>query len=91
MLIEYDKGVDHINAWDTYHFVTLLASCDFAMENYIPTEGVVVPRLRIFNIFHRKKGGIYVDRMNRRMFRNLCYTQHFMFRKVKDVKIRNTD
>lgn len=60
MLKEYDKGMDHINAWDTYHFVTLLASCGFALEKFLPTEGVTIPRWRFFNVLpgYRKMGGI---------------------------------
>lgn len=59
MIIEYDKGMDHINAWDTHHFVTLLASCGFELERYLPTEGVPIPKFRFMNIIPpiRKMGG----------------------------------
>lgn len=43
MLSNYDKGMHHINAWDSVYFVTLLASCGFEMIDYLPTEGVAIP------------------------------------------------
>lgn len=83
MLSEYDKGVDHINAWDTFHFITLLASLGFKVERFMPAEGVpyVIPMT----------GGGYLDKMNKSFLKNLCYTQHFIFKKVKQVNIENTD
>ncbi len=85
-LSDYDKGVDHINAWDSMHFITLLASCGFEMIDYLPTEGVAVP---IFNFLNKRIG--YLDKKNKSIFRNLCYTMHYTFRKVKYVKINNFD
>lgn len=94
MLLEYNKGMNHINAWDTYHFVTLLASCGYALEKFFPCEGVVIPR--IFSVSRFKKGtvqrgGLYLDKMNKGPLKNLCYTQLFLFKKVKKINISNTD
>ncbi len=86
MLAHYDKGMDHINAWDSAHFVTLLASCGFEMMDYLPTEGVAIP---VFNFLNRKMG--YLDKKNKGIFKNLCYTMHYTFKKVKYVKINNFD
>lgn len=63
MLSDYDKGMDHINAWDTYHFITLLASCGFEMIHFFPTEGVVIPRWKFLNIIPsiRKTSGGYIS------------------------------
>lgn len=82
----YDKGMDHINAWDSVHFVTLLASCGFEMIDYLPTEGVAIPFL---HFMHRKIG--YLDKRNRGFFKNFCYTMHYTFKKVKYVKINDYD
>lgn len=85
-LLHYDKGINHINAWDSAHFITLLASCGFEMIDYLPTEGVAIP---IFNFFNKKIG--YLDRKNKGIFKNLCYTMHYTFKKVKYVNIGNFD
>ena len=86
ILQNYNKAMHHVNAWDSYHFVTLLSSCGFELEQFYPTEGV--PRLRMS--FQRYipwlKSG-YGDRKNKSFLRNLCYTQHFVFKKYKDVKL----
>lgn len=83
MLAQYDKGMDHINSWDTYHFTTLLASCGFKLEQFMPAEGVpyAIPMF----------GGGYMDKLNKRILKNLCYTQHFIFKKVKYIEIKDTD
>ncbi len=86
MLSRYDKGMDHINAWDSAHFVTLLASCGFEMLEYLPTEGVAIP---IFHFLKKKIG--YLDKKNKGIFKNLCYTMYFVFQKVKVVKIKEFD
>ena len=78
--------MDHINAWDSVHFVTLLASCGFEMIDYLPTEGVAIPFL---HFMHRKIG--YLDKRNRGIFKNFCYTMHYTFKKVKYVKINDYD
>lgn len=38
-----------------------------------------------------EKWGGYADSMNRGIFRNLCYSQHFIFRRVKSIDISNMD
>lgn len=86
MLSHYDKGMNHINAWDSFHFITLLASCGFEMLDYLPTEGVAIPMFE----FHSKKMG-YLDKENKGIFKNLCYTMHYVFQKVKFVDIGNFD
>lgn len=85
-LEHYDKGMDHINAWDSVHFVTLLASCGFEMIDYVPMEGVAIP---IFQFLNRKIG--YLDKKNKGIFKNLRYTMYYTFKKVKFVKINNFD
>lgn len=74
MLKHYDKGHDHINAWDPQHFTTLMASMGFVLERYIPTEGIPMPTQKPF--------GPYVYLKNSRAS-NLSYTMTFLFRKVK--------
>ena len=86
MLLEYDKGMHHINAWDSFHFITLLASCGFEMIDYFPTEGVAIP---IFNLGNKSIG--YMDKKNKGIFKNMCYTMHYTFKKVKFVNINNFD
>jgi 2-polyprenyl-3-methyl-5-hydroxy-6-metoxy-1,4-benzoquinol methylase len=75
MLKNYDKGNDHINAWDPQHFTTLMASMGFVLERYLPTEGIAMPT--------RKPFGSYVHLKNKRI-RNLSYTMTFLFRKVNN-------
>ncbi len=95
MLTTYDKAVDHINAWDTYHFVTLMASCGFELETFLPTEGCPFPRFRVFtfipNAKKKRQWAIYLDKQNKSIFKNLCYTQYFIFKKVKKIEIQNND
>lgn len=41
---DYYKPRDHIQGWDPIHFTRLLASVGFEVVNYMPTEGVPLPR-----------------------------------------------
>lgn len=86
ILKNYDKGMHHINAWDTYHFVLLLASCGFELEHFFPTEGV--PRLMIgfYRYIPWLRPG-YGDQKNKGIFGKLCYTQHFIFQKNREIEI----
>ena len=40
----YFKPRDHIQGWDPVHFTRLLASVGFEVVDYMPTEGVPLPR-----------------------------------------------
>jgi len=82
LLNSYDKGEDHINAWDPQHFTTLLSSMGFRLERYLPTEGIPFPMRRPFKS--------YVYSRNKRIS-NLSYTMTFRFSKVKSVRINNDD
>lgn len=44
---DYYKPRDHIQGWDPTHFTRLLASVGFELTNYMPTEGVPLPRKKI--------------------------------------------
>lgn len=79
VLEQYDKGSDHINAWEPQHFTTLMASMGFALERYIPTEGIAFPM--------RKPFKSYVYSANKR-FSNLSYTMTFRFGKAKAKIVR---
>lgn len=74
MIKNYDKGHDHINAWDPQHFCTLMASMGFMLEKYIPTEGIAMPTSKPF--------GSYVHIENKRLS-NLSYTMTFLFKKIE--------
>jgi 2-polyprenyl-3-methyl-5-hydroxy-6-metoxy-1,4-benzoquinol methylase len=92
VLDNYDKVHGHVNAWDPYTFVTLLASCGFEMEQYLPTEGMAMPAF----IWKRipligKYLPAYINKMNRGYSGNLSYTMFFRFRKVKNVFIDTND
>ena len=78
MLGIYDKGSHHINAWDPYHFVTMLASVGFRLEKYVPTEGIALPF----------KKNLY---LSSKRLSNLSYTMTYQFTKVKEAKIANLD
>lgn len=82
MLENYDKGEDHINAWDPQHFTTLLSSMGFRLDRYLPTEGIPFPMRRPF------KG--YVYSKNKRIS-NLSYTMTFKFTKLNRKHIGNND
>jgi hypothetical protein len=88
MLIKYNKAKNHINAWDAYHFVTLLASCGFELEQYVPIEGVTQPYLIWRKIpIIGKYLPQYTNKMNRGNTGNWSYSMFFRFRKVKNVII----
>lgn len=78
MLTQYDKSHDHINSWDPYHLTTLMASAGFALERYIPTEGIPLRR------------DLYLHLSNGRLS-NLSYTMTFIFSKVKSVVLGQND
>ncbi len=83
MLSAYDKGEDHINAWDPFHFTTLLASMGFTLKRYIPTEGIAMPSVK----------GLcppYIYLQNKSL-RNLSYTMTFLFEKTNTVTVENND
>lgn len=44
IITDYYKPRDHIQAWDPVHFTRLLGSVGFEVVNYMPTEGVPLPR-----------------------------------------------
>jgi SAM-dependent methyltransferase len=82
MLAGYDKGNDHINAWDPLHFTTLLSSMGFLLERYLPTEGIPLPMTRLL--------GGYLYLKNKRLS-NLSYTMTFRFSKMKSVQVAGND
>jgi 2-polyprenyl-3-methyl-5-hydroxy-6-metoxy-1,4-benzoquinol methylase len=85
MLNNYDKANHHINGWDPYHFITLLASSGFELIEYLPTEGtpisVVLKKIPII--------GKYIYKLPFRS--RLSYTMHFIVKKVKAVSVNNYD
>lgn len=82
MLARYDKAHDHINAWDPYHLTTLMASSGFALERYIPTEGIPFPpRFPFKSCLH----------LSNERLSNLSYTMTFSFSKVKTVVFGQND
>ena len=92
MLSNYNKVHNHINAWDAYNFVTLLASCGFEMEAYLPIEGVAQPyfiwkRIPIIG----KWLPAYTNKKNRGKRGNWSYTMSFRFKKVREACIENYD
>lgn len=82
MLLNYDKGNDHINGWDPLHFIKLVSSVGFKLKEYIPAEGVPFPTKRPFRPF-------WHTRIN--SLKKLSYTMIFVLEKVKDVKIDKYD
>lgn len=74
MLSNYKKEHDHIQAWDPYHFVTLLASLGFEFQEVRMVEGVPLPFIKYW---HTKIFGI----------KNLSYKMVFLFKKIKEVEI----
>lgn len=92
VLDKYNKVHDHINAWDPYTFVTLLGSCGFELEQYIPTEGVPQPSFIWRKIpLIGKYFPTYINKMNRGFHGHWSYTMFFRLKKVKSVNIENTD
>ena len=85
MLDNYNKASDHINGWDPYHFITLLASCGFELVEYLSTEGTPISiQLKKIPIIGKY---IYNLPFNTR----LSYTMFFLVKKVKEVNIGNND
>jgi 2-polyprenyl-3-methyl-5-hydroxy-6-metoxy-1,4-benzoquinol methylase len=85
MLNDYNKANDHINGWDPYHFIILLASCGFELIEYLPTEGTPLSiQLRKIPII-----GKYI--YNLPFKSRLSYTMFFLAKKVKDVNIKDYD
>jgi 2-polyprenyl-3-methyl-5-hydroxy-6-metoxy-1,4-benzoquinol methylase len=84
-LNNYDKANHHINGWDPFHFITLLASCGFQLVRYLPTEGTPVSSV-LKNI---PLIGKYI--YNLPFTSRLSYTMFFLVKKVKKVNIGNYD
>lgn len=91
MVQNYNKASDHINGWDPHHFITLLASCGFELEKYIPAEGVPRHILVDYIPFIGSVIGRYGDKSNRGFSKNLSYTMLFRFKKVKEIEIQIED
>jgi 2-polyprenyl-3-methyl-5-hydroxy-6-metoxy-1,4-benzoquinol methylase len=81
----YDKSSDHIQAWDPYHFTTLVSTVGFKLEKYIPMEGLPVP----INTPLTKEKGYWQTKIKR--LSNLSYTMLFQFKKIADVRISPQD
>jgi len=79
----YNKANNHINGWDPFHFITLLASCGFELVEYMPTEGTPVSSM-LKNIPFIGK---YI--YNLPITTRLSYTMFFLVKKVKEIDIDN--
>lgn len=82
MLKNYNKTHDHVNGWDPVHFVQLLATVGFKLEQYHPSEGVPFP--------HKKPFKPLMNLWSKRLS-NLSYTMVFRFQKVEDRVIGQND
>ena len=79
-LARYNKQHDHIQAWDPSHFVRLLATVGFQLDDFRPMEGVPLPRKRFLPAY-----------IHSRLFKNFSYTMGFLATKVQDSAIGPTD
>jgi len=86
VLNSYDKANTHIHSWDHVHFVNLLGSVGFVLDEYIPMEGVPLPIPKILT-----KVGIKSYYNFGGLFKNWSYTLGFRFRKVRNSQIRLED
>ncbi len=81
----YNKASDHIQGWDPLHFITLLASCGFKLERYLPTEGtplsMALKRIPLIGKY------IYILPFTSR----LSYTMFFLAKKISYVNIGTND
>ena len=85
ILSNYKKPIHHINGWDPHIFSTLLGSCGFEVEKYMPMEGTP-----IFNQFWRIPFiGKYLTSLP--FNTTLSYTMFFLAKKSKDIEIANSD
>ena len=84
-LNDYQKAVDHIQAWDPLHFAKLLGSCGFEIEKYVPSGGIPFPMRKPFPHYLRN----FISRMA--IFRSFSYIMHFRCTKAKYVRIENED
>lgn len=82
VLTNYEKGSDHINAWDPAHFVRMVSSVGFRFDEYLPMEGLAMPFSRYCKPYLQIKG---------RRLENLSYTMAFRFVKEKDSAIGPMD
>lgn len=73
MIKNYRKAHDHINGWDPVHFVQLMASMGYLLEEYVPLEGVPFPNKKPFIPYWKRPFS---------PFKNLSYTMAFRFKKV---------
>lgn len=81
---DYYKPRDHIQGWDPIHFTRLLSSVGFEVVNYMPTEGVPLPRkvgpLKLpANVFPANR------------LKQFSYTMIFKARKVKASDVGPND
>ncbi len=81
----YQKGNDHINSWDPYHFATLLGSLGFKIEEYLPGEGIPMPRHKLFKPYWR--GPL----SRNKQLECFSYTMSFICKKVSNSSIKNND
>jgi ubiquinone/menaquinone biosynthesis C-methylase UbiE len=72
----YQKGVDHINAWDAPHFVRLVSTVGFEFREHRALEGVALPHTRFLPAYVRLP-----------VVGNLSYSMAFVFVKVDEVSI----
>lgn len=84
ILHEYRKNHDHIQGWDPYHFVRLVSSVGFLMEEFLPLEGVPMPSFL-------KKVGIPSHVHIGSRLENFCYTMAFRFKKENESTITDND
>ena len=75
---KYDKTHDHIQAWDSLTFMTLLNSMGFEYVAHEFMEGMALPMGKYLNL-------------NVPRIKNLSYTMMFKVQKKKFVEISNFD
>ncbi|MDH5716646.1 MAG: class I SAM-dependent methyltransferase [Spirochaetia bacterium] len=81
---EYQKSQDHIQAWDSVHFVKLVSTMGFTLEKYIPLEGIQFP---IPNLVSK----IIPSYFHFSLLKNYYYSMAFFFKKISDSKIKCND
>jgi SAM-dependent methyltransferase len=84
ILQDYRKNSDHIQGWDPYHFVRLVSTVGFVMEEFVPLEGIPMP-------FFLKRFGIPPYIHIRSRLKNYCYTMAFRFKKERESTISEND
>jgi 2-polyprenyl-3-methyl-5-hydroxy-6-metoxy-1,4-benzoquinol methylase len=77
---DYRKEQHHIQAWDPAHFVRLVSSVGFALEDYRPMEGIALPHGRFWPSYVRF-----------RPLRRFSYSMAFSFTRVAESDVAAQD